>query len=719
MKYGVAISVLAAFLWAALSAQERAGVSSFSGIVAAVGGDWVELKTGPGVERIQIGPKTNVWKGEDGMAVSVIHVGDEVTGRGVREVPDRIVASEMWVNIVSLDIAIVKWNGTEAEVRVGQNDQSSKPGRMRLTEKTAFTSGRPVSAEKLPLGQFMRVVGLRLDDGTIQATRVLIEDAARIQPFEAVEFAFVHDASKVSRKYLPESVAGGVALLDYDGDGLLDVYFVNGAAVRDPMPKVARADKSAAKYWNRLYRNLGGGKFEDVTERAGVKGAWYGMGAAAADFDNDGHVDLYVTGFGGNELFRNRGDGTFEEIGEAAGVRGGGWSTGAAWVDVDGDGKLDLAVARYAKWDYEPDIWCGPKQAELRSYCNPEQFPAETHLLFRNLGGGKFADVSKESGFGTAPGRGLGVAIADFDQDGRIDIAVANDAAPQQLFRNVGGGSGLGGVKFTEVGFDSNIAYDDNGRVFSGMGIDWGDVDGDGRDELVVNALAQQRYALFRWTGGKGGGPAAFEYASAETGLATLSRNHSGWGMKLADMDNDGRVDLVTAQGHVMDNIERTQPAVKYRESMALWRNAGGKFVNASGEAGAAWLQPRAARGAAFGDLDNDGLVDVVVLAQGEHAVWFRNRTVGNHWLMVKLVGSASNRDGIGARVRVRSGGRDQWRTVSTGGSYLSSNDVRAHFGLGAAGEDVEAVEVQWPSGRKQTVTGVKADRILTLREPL
>ena len=528
--------------------------------------------------------------------------------------------------------------------------------------------------------------------------------AGWLRPFEAVELPFVHEPSKSSRKYLPESVSGSVALLDYDGDGLLDIYCVNGAAVRDLMPKGARADKSAAKYWNRLYRNKGDGAFEDVTEKAGVRGSFYGMGAAAADFDNDGDTDLYVTGFGGNELFRNRGDGAFEEIGAAAGVRGGEWSTGAAWVDVDGDGKLDLAVARYVEWDYH-DRWCGPRQQELRSYCNPETFPPASHLLFHNEGGGRFRDVSRESGFGSAPGRGLGVALTDYDGDGRIDITVANDAAPQQLFHNEGGG------KLREAGFDMNIAYDDNGRVFSGMGLDWGDVDGDGRDELVVNALAQQRYALYRWAGG------TFEYASAETGLAAASRNHSGWGMKLVDMDNDGRLDLVTAQSHVMDNIERTQPAVAHREPMMLLHNVGGLFEDVSARMGAAWLKPRAARGAAFGDLDNDGLVDVVVVSQEEKAVVFRNRGAGGHWLLVKLAGVVSNRDGIGALVRVRAGGREQRRMVTTAGSYLASNDVRAHFGLGEAAVANE-VEVIWPRGMRQIVRNVKAGQVLLLREP-
>ena len=524
--------------------------------------------------------------------------------------------------------------------------------------------------------------------------------------YEATELPFVHEPSKTSRKYLLESIGSGVALLDYDGDGRLDIYLVNGAALRDPMPKGGVPDKREARYWNRLYRNVGNGRFEDVTERAGVRGSHYGMGAAAADFDNDGDTDLYVTGYPANQLFRNDGKGMFTEVTTAAGVAGGGWSTGAAWIDADNDGKLDLAVVRYMEWDFEPDQWCGAQKPGYRSYCHPDRFAPATYLLFRNLGGGKFADCSSDSGFGKSPGKGLGIAIADYDLDGRVDIAVANDAAPQQLFRNEGG------MRFTEVGFDANMAYHDDGRVYSGMGIEFADYDNDGRPDLLINALAQQRYALYRNTS------AGFEYVSYLTGFAGLTRNHSGWGMRLGDTDNDGRPDIVVAQGHVMDNIELTQPAVKYKEPMLLLRNDGMRFTDVTRSAGPGVSVPRAARGAAFGDLDNDGVVDMVISAQQDHAVVFRGRVAEpKHWLMVKLKGTSSNRDGIGARVRVLAGDRQQFRTVSSAGSYLSSNDIRAHFGLGSA-TGIDAVEVEWPSGKRQKLTSVAVDQVLTLQEP-
>lgn len=529
--------------------------------------------------------------------------------------------------------------------------------------------------------------------------------SSQVAPYAAIELPFVHQPSKTSRKYLPESVTGGVALIDFDNDGRLDIYLVNGALLRDPMEKGATPEKNEAKFWNRLYRNNPDGSFTDVTEKAGVQGRYYGMGAAAADFDNDGDTDLFVTGFRGNQLFRNNGDGTFTDTAAEAGVANNGWSTGAAWVDVDHDGLLDLAVTRYMQWDFEPDNWCGAREPGHRSYCNPDGYPPATHLLYRNRGEGKFEDISEASGFGKSPGKGLGIAIADYDLDGRIDIAVANDAAPQQLFRN------LGGARFAEVAFEANAAYDEDGRTFSGMGIEFEDYDDDGRPDLLINALAQQRYALFRNT------PQGFDYASPATGVATLTRNHSGWGMRLGDMDNDGYKDIVVAQSHVMDNITLTQPAVPYKEPLLLLRRQGSRYVDATSNSGESFNKPRAARGAAFGDLNNDGSLDIVVSSQLEPAVVLQRKGGANHWLLVKLIGKASNRDGIGARIQVKTKQGTQYRTVSTAGSYISSNDPRAHFGLGAAGV-VDSLEVQWPSGKKQTLTAVAADQVLTVREP-
>lgn len=528
---------------------------------------------------------------------------------------------------------------------------------------------------------------------------------AQMRPFTAIELDFVHQPSKTSSKFLLESVAGSVALIDYDNDGLLDLYFVNGAALRDDMPKGAMPDKRHPKYWNRLYRNLGNGKFKDVTEVAGVRGSLYGMGAAAADYDNDGHTDLFVTGFRGNQLFHNNADGTFSDVTAKAGVAGGGWSTGAAWVDVDHDGKLDLAVVRYMEWDFDATLWCGARQPGYRSYCNPDRFPPASYLLYRNRGNGTFEDISASSGFGKSPGKGLGIAIADYDGDGKIDIAVANDAAPQQLFHNLGAG------RFAEVGLEANVAYDDDGHAFSGMGIDFEDYDNDGRPDLLINGLAAQRYALFRNT------PTGFEYVSQSTGISALTRKHSGWGMRLVDLDNDGHKDIVAAQSHVMDNIQLTQPAIAYQERMLFLRNRGSRFIDASDGVGDSFKQRRAARGAAFGDLNNDGTIDIIVVSQLDKAVVFLTPRNENHWLMIRLVGRESNRDGIGARIRVITAEGQQTRTVSTASSYLASNDPRAHFGLGKAAK-AETIEVQWPNGKKQPLKAVAANQILTIREP-
>ena len=521
------------------------------------------------------------------------------------------------------------------------------------------------------------------------------------------QIRFVHQASPTSHKYLIESMGAGAALFDYDNDGLLDIFLVNGAALKDPMPKGEKPDKSQPQYWNRLYRNNGDGSFTDVTEKAGVQGYGYGMGVAAADYDNDGYADLYVTNLNGNILYHNNGDGTFTDVTERSGTAGGGWSAGALFIDYDRDGMLDLFVARYLNWDFSKDIWCGERKPGYRAYCHPDQFDAVAHLLFHNEGNGRFKEVSAKSGIARSPGKGLGVAMNDFDRDGWPDIFVANDAVPEQLFRNRGDGT------FQDVALARGVAFDSDGRSFSGMGADFADYDNDGWPDIFVNALATQRYSLFHNAGG------SFDYVSDVTRLGAASIQHSGWGAKFIDYDNDGWKDLFVAQGHVMDNIQLTQPQLRYLEPPLLLRNNGKTFVDVSAQGGEVFRTPRAARGAAFGDLNNDGAVDVVINCNNEPAVVLENQcSTGNHWLTVDTRGTSSNRDGIGTQIRVvTASGPEQYAMVTTGSSYLSSNDKRVHFGLGRNLE-VKLLELKWPSGKVQKIENVRADQILKVSEP-
>lgn len=518
---------------------------------------------------------------------------------------------------------------------------------------------------------------------------------------------FRNHASLTSEKYLIESMTGGVALFDYDGDGLLDVFLVNGAALADPMPAGREPDKADPRYWNRLYRNLGNFRFADVTEKAGVRGHSYGMGAAVGDYDNDGRPDLYVTNFGRNILYRNNGDGTFTDVTDKAGVGASGWSVGAVFVDYDKDGHLDLFVARYLDWDFSKNIYCGERKPGYRAYCHPDQFEPIRHLLYRNNGDGTFTDVSRPTGIAAHPGKGLGVAIGDFDRDGWTDIFVANDSFPQQLFRNKGDGT------FEETALLLGVAYDEDGRTFAGMGVDFADYDNDGWPDVFVNALANQKYALFRNSKG------AFEYVSGPSGVAGITMLHSGWGARFLDYDNDGWKDLLVGQGHVMDNIELTQPNIRYLEPLLLMRNRGGKFEDVSRHAGAPFQIPLAARGIGFGDLNNDGFLDLVINCNDRPALVLRNDGGnGNHWLLVKLIGTRSNRDGIGARLRlVSESGLEQHAMVTTASSYLSASDKRVHFGLGRDAR-IRLLEIRWPSGLVQKLEDVTADRILAVREP-
>ena len=518
---------------------------------------------------------------------------------------------------------------------------------------------------------------------------------------------FVGEASHTSKKYLIETIGSGVALFDYDNDGRLDIFFANGAPLQDPTPPGTVLKKIGPKDWDRLYHQLPNGTFEDVTEKAGLGGTGYDMGVAVGDYDNDGYEDLYVTGVGGNHLYHNNGNGTFTDVTKQSGTGGSGWSTSAAWVDLDNDGLLDLVVLRYAKWDFD-DLWCGEKRPGYRSYCLPTVFPAITPIVYHNDGNGHFTEEAAKTGL-DKPGHGLGIAIADYDRDGHIDIAVANDSMPEFLYHNDGKGT------FEEDGLMSEVAVDGDGRTFAGMGIDFQDYNNDGYPDLFITDLADQKYALF-----KNDGDGTFDYASYISGVAGITLLHSGWGTKFFDYDNDGLKDLIVAQGHDMDNVQLSYPQLRYKEPMLLLRNVGGgKFVDVSKDSGTIFQEAWAGRGIAVGDINNDGREDMVVTTNDGPAYVIMNETPTNkHWLELYLIGHKSNRDGIGAVIKLTTTKGSQWWTVSTAGSYLSSSDKRAHFGLGSQAE-AKTIEIDWPSGIHQVLTDVKADQILRIDEPV
>lgn len=525
-----------------------------------------------------------------------------------------------------------------------------------------------------------------------------------------VQFTAV--ASHTSHKYLIETMGSGVAAFDFDNDGRLDLFFVNGAPLSDPTPKGTVPQKASPKDWNRLYHQRKDGTFEDVTERAGLQGVGYGMGVAVGDYDNDGFEDLYVTAYGGNHLYHNNGNGTFTDVTARSGTGGDptpgdNWSTSAAWVDLDNDGLLDLVVLRYVKWDFE-DVWCGEHRVGYRSYCHPDIFAAIPPLVYHNNGDGTFTEEAAKLGLG-APGKGLGIAIADFDRDGKVDLAIANDSMPEFLYHNKGDGT------FEETGLMAEIAVDGDGRTYAGMGIDFQDFNNDGLPDLVITNLANQKYALYR-----NNGDGSFTYDTYVSGLAPMTLLHSGWGIHFLDYDNDGRKDLLIAQGHDLDTVELNYPQLRYKEPMLLARNMGdGKFVDVSAESGNVFKEPWVGRGMAVGDLDNDGRLDAVVTTNGGPAHILHNDTpTKNHWLTLLLVGHKSNRDAIGAEVKVVTSHGPQYWTVSTAGSYLSSNDKRAHFGLGPDSEAL-SVEIHWPSGIDQKLEHIAGDRVLRVDEPV
>ena len=523
----------------------------------------------------------------------------------------------------------------------------------------------------------------------------------------ASKIPFKHAGSPTTKKYLLETMGGGVAVFDFNNDGRMDLFFTNGALLREEMPADAIPEKSDERFWDRLYQQQADGTFQDVTEKSGLKGSGYSMGVAAGDFNNDGFTDLYVTGYGRNHLYQNNGNGTFTEVTEKLGVAGGGWSTSAGWFDYDKDGRLDLFVARYLTWDFAKGVLiCGDPRPGLHAYCHPDNFKGATNLLYHQKPDGSFEEVSARAGISDSSGKALGVAFADFDNDGWLDVFVANDSVRQSLYHNKGDGT------FEDIAVMSGAGYDENGKSFAGMGVDAADYDNDGWPDLIITTLSNETYPLYH-----NNKDLSFGWATNVTGVGQITLLYSGWGTRFLDVDNDGWRDIFVAQGHVLDTIEKSTSYLKYKQTPLLMRNTGKSFVNISATAGGPFNIPVVARGAAFGDLNNDGQVDVVVGVLNDSPVIMRNNGTTNHWLGLSLVGAKSNRDGVGARVVVTdTNGRRQIYDVSTSGSYLSANDPRIIVGLGTA-VGVKTIEVHWPSGRVQTIVNPKLQQYLTINE--
>lgn len=516
---------------------------------------------------------------------------------------------------------------------------------------------------------------------------------------------FHYLAEHTEKKFLPETMGAGVALFDFDNDGRLDLFLVNGAPISASIPKDAIPKKSGPQYWDRLYHQKSDGSFEDVTEKAGLQGIGYGMGVAVGDYDNDGYEDLYVTAYGGNRLYHNNHDGKFSDVTKLSGTGGSGWSTSAAWVDLDNDGRLDLVVLRYLQWDFT-DIYCGQHKEGYRSYCHPDTFQPILPLVYHNDGNGHFTEISTKSGI-SKPGKGLGIALADYDRDGYLDLFVANDSMPEFLYHNKGDGT------FEEVGLPAGVAVDGDGHTFAGMGVDFADYNNDGLPDLLVTDLANQMYALY-----KNLGNGSFDYVTAPSAIGNITLSHSGWGFRFLDYDNDGWKDLLIAQGHDIDTIELQFPQLRYKEPLLLLRNNGHAFVDVSAASGKVFQQPWVGRGMAVGDINNDGRIDAVVTTNdGPVHILYNQTETHNHWLTLNLVGHKSNRDAIGAEVKLTTPEGTQFTTVSTCGSYLSSSDKRVHFGLGS-NLVAKTIEIRWPSGTAQTLKDTQADQILEVDEP-
>ena len=541
----------------------------------------------------------------------------------------------------------------------------------------------------------------------LMGSRASFRGGAAVNPMRYVDVAssagisFQHDNAASPEKYLIETMGSGCGWIDYDQNGLLDLYLVNGASTRLYTPK--HTLRSA------LYRNNGDGTFTDVTTKAGVAAeGLFGMGVAVGDYDNDGFPDLLVLGYERCILYHNNGDGTFTDVTNRAGAGNvGKWGSSAAWFDYDNDGLLDLVIANYVDWSPERNFWCGDKGPGLRSYCHPDVYHGEPPTLYHNNGDGTFSDVSMRAGLGIKPGNGLGVVTFDYDNDGWQDIFIANDHMPNYLFHNNRDGT------FRELGYSAGVAVSIDGQFEAGMGTDAADTTGSGRVDLIVTHLDQQLARLY-----KNLGEGYFEDATFRSRISYDTFHLSGFGTRFMDYDNDGARDLFIANGHVLDNIQRYHADTTYAEPKLMFRNTGhGIFQNVSDQLGSDFLLPRVSRGAAIADFDNDGDLDILVSNNGQAPQLLRNDGGNaNHWLQLLLIGTRSNRDAVGARVKVTSGDLVLYDERKGGMSYQSAQDPRLHFGLGQR-HTVEEVEIKWPSGELTKLTNLKSDQILAVEE--
>ncbi|HLW81571.1 MAG TPA: CRTAC1 family protein [Candidatus Acidoferrales bacterium] len=536
-------------------------------------------------------------------------------------------------------------------------------------------------------------LGARL---TLAAPRVKFTDIA-----EAAGIDFRHDNAASTEKYLIETMGSGCGWIDYDQDGLLDLYLVNGAATRVYKPQNPLRGA--------LYHNNGDGTFTDVTVKAGVGAeGLFGMGVAVGDYDNDGFPDLLVLGYGRCILYHNNGNGTFSDVTERAGVANASrWASSAAWFDYNNDGHLDLVIANYLDWSPDRNFWCGEHGPGMRSYCHPDDYNGQPPTLYHNNGDGTFTDVSKQSGVGLKPGNGLGIVTFDYDDDGWQDIFIANDSMANFLFHNNRNGT------FHEVGYLAGVAVSADGLPEAGMGTDAADAMGNGRMDLIVTHLDEQLARLYQNAGHQ-----TFDDVTLRAGLGYATFHVSGFGTRFMDYDNDGAVDIFMANGHVLDNIQRYNSNVRYKEPKLMFGNLGhGKFANVSDQLGRDFLALRVSRGAAIGDFDNDGDLDILINNNGERPQLLRNDGGNsNHWLEIFLIGTKSNRDGVGARVKISAGDLNLYNQRKGGMSYQAAQDPRLHFGLGHRVK-VDSLEILWPSGEETRLNDISADQIIAIQE--